>query len=207
MALLYINTIPAIEQAAFTAKVQSVAKFLGVQPNWLMQVMKSESGINPAIENKAYPFSNGYATGLIQFTPDTAIGLGTTVAQLKQMNRVQQMDWVAKYFSPYRGKLKSYFDVYLTTFFPVAISHSGDDNWVFETSKISRSSVARSNPAIDINKDGKITMGEFKQYVKNTVPKANWPAVFTSAAGIGSLFFLVAVGVVVWQWDNIKKLI
>lgn len=167
--LLYLNLIPVSEQAAFGNKVIDVANRLGTDANWLMQIMKAESGLRADAKNTKYPFKNGYATGLIQFTPDTAIGLGTTTTALAGMSRTDQMEYVYKYLSSYKNRLKSYFDLYLAIFFPAAIPYSNQDNYVFETSKISRSAIARSNPAIDINKDGLIKMGEFRQYLINTV--------------------------------------
>ena len=181
MSLLYINLVPSSERSAFENKVASVASNLGINPNWLMQVMKAESGLRADIQNLAHPMQGGNATGLIQFSPDTAKNLGTTTDQLKRMSRVDQMDYVEQYFKPYASKIKSYFDLYLITFFPAAAGHSSDDEYVFETKNISRSSVAKGNPTIDINKDGKITMAEFKQYLKNTVQKQYWDAVFGSA--------------------------
>ncbi len=178
MSLLYINLVPSSERDAFEQKVQSVASNLQTNPNWLMQIMKAESGLRADIQNTSYPMSNGYATGLIQFTPDTAAGLGTSTQALKQMSRVQQMDYVYKYLKPYAGRLNSYFDIYLVVFFPAAIGQTNNDNYVFETSRISRGSVARSNPTMDINKDGMITMAEFKQYLKNTVKQEYWDDIF-----------------------------
>lgn len=165
--LLYINLVPASEQDAFQAKVRSVAGLLYTDPNWLMQVMKAESGLRPDIRNTAHPFKDGFATGLIQFIPSTARGLGTTTEALEKMSRVEQMDYVYKYFRPYLGKLKSYFDVYLVVFFPAAIGKP--DDWVFEVKNLSRTKIAKANPGIDINKDGQITIAEFKQYLVNTV--------------------------------------
>lgn len=57
---------------AFLQKVRLICAKLGIEPDWLMFVMNSESGLNPAAYNP-----NGGASGLIQFMPDTAKGLGT----------------------------------------------------------------------------------------------------------------------------------
>lgn len=184
MALLYINLVPSSEQVDFSNKVNQVAQNLGINPNWLMQVMKAESGIRADIQNLAHPMEGGNATGLIQFSPNTAKSLGTTTDALKNMSRVEQMDYVEKYFKPYASKIKSYFDLYLITFFPAAAGHSDDDSYVFETSKISRSSVATGNPSIDINKDGKITMAEFKQYLRNTVASQYMDAIFGNVKAV-----------------------
>jgi len=165
--LIFEDKIPS-NKAAFIAKVKAVADSLKTNPNYLMAAMYSESKFNPAAQNTKYPMSNGPATGLIQFTPDTAKALGTSIEELKKMNNVTQMDWVKKYFLPYSGKLKTYFDLYLSMFFPAAVGKP--DNFVFETSKVKRSAVAKQNPALDENKDGKITVAEFKTYLYNTVP-------------------------------------
>lgn len=185
--LIYIDKVPAAERRDFTIKLLAVSKLLGVDPNWLMQIFKAESGVRADIRNTFAPFYkylkgvktlDGYATGLIQFTPDTARRLGTTTTALEKMTRTQQLDWVYLYLKKYAGKLKSYFDVYLVVFFPAAVPYSNDPNYVFEVKNISRTAVAKANPAIDINKDGKITMGEFRQYLMNTVKSQFQDAVF-----------------------------
>lgn len=177
-----------------------------------MQVMKAESGLRPNARNTYAPFKkngviDGYATGLIQFTPDTARGLKTTTWAIEKMTALQQLDLVFKYLLPYKGKLNSYFDVYLVVFFPAAVGKSGDDNYVFETKNISRASIAKANPAININKDGMITMAEFKQYLKNTVPKDLWDRVFENKGAIGGGFFFLIAGLTAYaNRDKIKEL-
>lgn len=202
--LAYIDLIPFSERVAFSAKVKEVARKLGANPDHLMQVMKAESGLSASRRNTYAPFKakdgsiDGYATGLIQFIPNTARALGTSTWELEKMSRVEQMDYVLKYLMPYKGKLNTYFDVYLVVFFPAAVGKSNDDNYVFETKYLKRASIARSNPAIDINKDGTLTMGEFKQYLRNTVNKSYWSKIFDvvvnkandNAGAISAIFFL-----------------
>ena len=69
---------------AFLQKVRLICAKLGIEPDWLMFVMNSESGLNPAAYNP-----NGGASGLIQFMPDTAKGLGTTTEALRKLLRFQ----------------------------------------------------------------------------------------------------------------------
>jgi hypothetical protein len=201
MDLLYINLIPTTERLAFEKKVRDVAAALKTEPNWLMQVMKAESGLNPAARNTYAPFVDGYATGLIQFTPSTARSLGTTTQALEKMSRIEQMDYVYKYLKPYTGKLNSYYDTYLVVFFPAAIGKP--DNYVFETKSISRASIAKANPAININKDGLITMAEFKQYLKNTVAKSLWSHVFDIGTkpmvAITGILLLIGLGFLIYN--------
>lgn len=150
-------------KAAFLAKVAEVSAKLGIQPDWLMIVMKMESGLNPQAVNY-----NGGATGLIQFMPATAAGLGTSTTALFNMSNVEQMDWVYKYFKPYAGRLFSVTDLYMVTFFPVALGKP--DNYVLQTSSLHADTIARANPVFDLNKDSAITVGEFKKSVTNRLP-------------------------------------
>ena len=155
---------------AFISKVIAISQKLGIEPEWLMQVFVNESGVNHQAVN---PVSN--ATGLIQFMPDTATSLGTSVAALKAMTNVQQLDYVYKYLSPYVGKINSYIDLYFTVFFPLAIGKP--DDWVFQTSKLAASKIATQNPVFDINKDGKLTVAEVREAMLKKVPSA-WRAFF-----------------------------
>lgn len=148
---------------AFLAKVISISAQLGIDPNWLMIVMKMESGINHQAVNP-----NGGATGLIQFMPQTAAGLGTTNAALFAMDNVSQLDYVYKYFKPYAGRLHSVTDLYMVTFFPVALGKP--DDYVLQTSSLHADTIARANPIFDLNKDSAITVGEFKKSVTSRLP-------------------------------------
>ena len=150
---------------AFIAKVITISERLGIQPEWLMQVFVNESGVNHQAVNTV-----SGATGLIQFMPATAINLGTTVAALKAMTNVQQLDWVYKYLAPYTGRITSYIDLYFTIFFPLAVGKP--DDWVFQTSKLSASKIASQNPVFDLNKDGKLTVAEVREAMLRKVPAA-----------------------------------
>jgi hypothetical protein len=77
----------------FMKKVISVADKWDIEPADLLAVMYRESRLDPAIKNP-----DSTASGLIQFTEDTAKSLGTTTAELRKMSRTQQMDYVDKYF-------------------------------------------------------------------------------------------------------------
>ncbi|MFC5846740.1 tape measure protein [Deinococcus petrolearius] len=78
--------------ANFAQGVQGVAGRLGVKAGDLLKVMAFESGLNPAARNK-----QSGASGLIQFMPDTARELGTTVEALRGMSREQQLPYIERY--------------------------------------------------------------------------------------------------------------
>ena len=75
----------------FYNKVVEISKRIGCDPNDLMGLMYSESGLDSRKSN-----SIG-ATGLIQFLPSTAKSLGTTCAALKAMSPEQQLVYVEKF--------------------------------------------------------------------------------------------------------------
>lgn len=139
--------------AGFSAKVEQVAANINCNPNDLLAMMYSESGINPSVQEK-----NG-ATGLIQFLPATAQGLGTTTSALKNMSAIEQMDYVEKFFKvnkkTFLGNENAQLDagtMYALCFLPasakseVLCSSGGKYSWAYN-----------SNRGVDMDKDGKIT--------------------------------------------------
>jgi hypothetical protein len=164
-------------KSVFEQAVEVICASLEINPNWLMMVMWSESRLNAQAVNKQPgdpedPFARAAkrATGLIQFMPDTANRLGTANKALYAMTAVDQLHYVYKYFKPWTGKMKNYFDLYLVTFFPAAIGKP--DDYVLQTGKLSAATIARQNPFFDVNKDGKLTVGEIKRRMYESIPKA-----------------------------------
>lgn len=164
MSLLWIEYV-AQNREAFAAKVLEIAKNLSIDPNWLMHVMKSESGLSHTIVNPM-----GGATGLIQFMPSTAATLGTTTQALQSMTNVEQLDYVYKYFKPWAGKIKNFVDLYMITFMPLFVGASPDT--VIQTLQLPASVIAQYNPGFDINGDHKLTMAEVEQIMLKNVPAA-----------------------------------
>lgn len=148
------------DPSKFIAKLKEVSKKLGINYNWLAGVMWKESRFNPKAVNK-----DAAASGLIQFMPNTAKGLGTTIQAIRNMDAVEQLDYVYKFFKPYKSKLKDFTDLYLTTFYPYALN-KGDDYILGSHVSTKRANlIALQNKGIDLNKDKKITKKEFEEYV------------------------------------------
>jgi hypothetical protein len=202
MALVYENKVPASYRVAFINKVKSICAKLGIDPNWLMAIINFESAgtFSPSITN---PIG---AVGLIQFMPATAKGLGTTSASLKSMTAVQQLDYVYKYFLPYKGKINNYIDTYFAVFFPLAIGK--DDDWVIQTNGISSSIIAKQNPAFDTNKDGKVYVWEVKKVMLERLP-SEWlkNGSFSLAVKSYSAYFLFGIAAIVgyFAYKKFKK--
>ncbi len=142
----------------FVQKVKDMAGRLRVKPEWILAVMKNESGMSTTAKNP-----NGGATGLIQFMPATAKGLGTTTDALSKMSAVEQLKYVEKYYAPFAGKINSGTDLYMATFWPAGVG-KGDDY------KIGGAEVARVNKIFDLDKNGQITAGEFRRYYAQRYP-------------------------------------
>lgn len=138
----------------FIAEVEAMAERLGARPEHLLAVMSFETGgsFSPSETN----FIG--ATGLIQFIPDTARGLGTSTAQLARMSSVEQLEFVEKYFAQpqYAGKLGTLEGVYSSVLSGTATPNPNDTLPGFVEGR----AAYRSNSPLDYNNDGRISSGE-----------------------------------------------
>lgn len=135
----------------FLNGVENMAQRLGTRPEYLLAVMSFESAgtFDPGIQN-----SIG-ATGLIQFLPSTAEGLGTSTSALARMSPTEQLRYVEKYFDQphFRGKLGTLEGLYTAVLSGQARSNS--DDVLFR-----RGTRAYEQNPLDWNQDGRITAGE-----------------------------------------------
>ena len=90
------GNIADIHDETFKEKLIKVADELRIAPAALWKVIKFESHGNPTQVNTSKKTTN--ATGLIQFTPDTATGMGYTVGDIKKMSAVDQLDLVYQFY-------------------------------------------------------------------------------------------------------------
>lgn len=131
----------------FRRKVVRIATDVCIDPSWLMACMQFESRLNPAARN---PGSS--ATGLIQFMDATARSLGTTTGALADMSAEEQLDYVARYFKPYTGRISCVSDCYMAILWPSAI---GADPTAVIFNPGSKAYLA--NRGLDIDHDGAVT--------------------------------------------------
>ncbi len=155
--------------AAFKVKLIQIAQNIDVDPNYLISAMAFETGetFSPSIKNR-----NG-ATGLIQFLPDTATELGTSTADLAAMSAEDQMDYVEKYFNPYKNQLETIEDVYMAILWPAAIGKA--NSWVLFSKP---SAQYDRNSGLDINKDGAVTKEEAAGMVRAKLHKGRGAGYF-----------------------------
>lgn len=145
----------------FIDSVSWIAETLGIGlsthdgTNLLMACMAWESGrsFDPAKFNLA----GSGAVGLIQFMPFIAEALGTSTIKLSNMTPVEQLNYVYKYFKPYKGRLKNLADVYMAILWPAAVGqHMDFVLW----DKATKPTTFRQNAGLDVNKNGKVTKAE-----------------------------------------------
>lgn len=141
-------------------KIDEISQRLGCNPNDLKAVIYAESGGNPRAVNPSG------ATGLIQFMPDTAKGLGTTTAALKNMTIEQQLDYVEKHLQGAKAgagfaktdKIDSgtlYSLVFLPAFAKRDVLCQSDSIYY------------KANSGLDKNKDGLITKADLATQMKS----------------------------------------
>lgn len=177
MTLLFSNIVSKL----FSDKVKVIAGDLpATDPNWLMFLMGFETRytFSPSIKN---PTST--ATGLIQFLESTARDLGTTTAQLRLMSAEDQLDYVYKYLDKKNKKFSSYHDLYLAIIYPAAIGQP--DTYELDAD------ASMANLGFDINKNKRVTVGEIKEKLDDTVrevvPSSYWPIFFKKKTSFNSI--------------------
>jgi peptidoglycan hydrolase-like protein with peptidoglycan-binding domain len=160
------ETNAAFKEPYFMEKLKKVASNLGVAEKDLIGIMKHESNLNPRAVN---PYSK--ATGLIQFMPDTARSLGTTIGEIYKMSATEQLDLVEKYYKVNGVKAGDDIgDLYMLTFMPAA--RSKPDSFVLGNKDggrvfgLSAAAVYNQNNAFDSNKDGIFTVGDVKDRIR-----------------------------------------
>lgn len=207
------NGTPVYDLSVSDAKlVENLANKFGFPPQWLANLISFESGatFNPAIQN-----SIG-ATGLIQFMPSTAKGLGTSTSELRKMSFRQQMGYVEKYlrsqlemaaapkglYNKQTGKVTNKFtqtDLFMLIFYPVAV---GDVNYKFP------SAVVKANNGISTPKDytnrvliaGSTPYKEISPYLEVAAAEAvaftkrnKWPIILIGTGLVGVMITLTVI--------------
>lgn len=144
---------------AFRDRVRWIADDLGLPvatgADDLMACMAWESGetFSASVKNAA----GSGATGLIQFMPKTAVALGTTVQALAAMTAEDQLNYVYKYFRPFKGRLRNLGDLYMAILWPPGVGKP-DSHVLWERG--ARPTTYRQNAGLDVNRDAEITRGE-----------------------------------------------
>lgn len=144
--------------AEFRRLVLLLAREGGFDPSDLMAVIAFETGrtFAPDVRNAL-----SGATGLLQFMPTTARGLGTTTEALALMTAEEQLRaYVRAYLRPYYGRIRTLSDLYMAVLWPKAVGEAEAFVLFGEGS-----TAYLQNKGLDVNKDGAITKAEAAAYV------------------------------------------
>jgi hypothetical protein len=138
----------------FMSEIMRVSKRFEIDPTDLLSVMAIETAgtFRPDIRNP-----KGTATGLLQFTEDTAKRMGTSTAALAMMTRAGQMKYVEKYFEMWNlPKGANAATIYSTVFLP-----GRADNFVLTRQG---EKFYELNRVLDINNDGMIDKNDLYEW-------------------------------------------
>lgn len=155
---------------AFTRRAGEVVRSLAWPIDylpWLMACIAFESAatFSPSVRNRA----GSGATGLIQFMPDTARGMGTSITALETMTAVEQLDYVGDYFRPYARRIRGLGDLYMAILMPRYVGDDGD------AILFSQGVAYRQNSGLDANSDGKVTKDEAADKVRAMLARGYLP--------------------------------
>jgi hypothetical protein len=148
---------------SFLAGVNTLCEKWRIRPADLLGLMCSESELNPKARN-----AGSGATGLIQWIPSTARGLGVTTDALYGMSRTQQLKYVDKYFTSVglpKGSKAGH--LYCAVFLPAFVKERGG----YVVAKRGGgagmpASWYSANSGLDMNNDGRITIDELGERVR-----------------------------------------
>ena len=155
----------------FMSGIADLSEKYNIPQNDILAMMDFETGgtFDPAQKNlgpDGTPETGSGATGLIQFTPKTAEGLGTSTDDLSKMSRSEQLEYVDKHFETnLKGRLGDeggdISDLYMSVLFPVAVGKP-DDFVLFGKGAMEgyTGTAYEQNIGLDANKDGSITKVE-----------------------------------------------
>lgn len=169
--ILSIPLFPGMVKHRTRDEIEAFARLIanaGYDPVAVGAVIEVESAASwsPAIRGpKVFSTPPGYPVGLLQFSPDTAKKLGTSTAKLAGMTFLQQAAYIPKYYALFGGpeRFTRPADYYAAGWGSgvgaadsYVLASEGDQNY-------------KSNPLLDHNKDGKITVSDLSWFVTSRV--------------------------------------
>lgn len=175
----------------FFPRLKAIAEELEADPLHMLAVMYSESGVRATAHNdnpKNLPPEQRYnASGLIQFMPPTLVGLGyfSGHAAFRQLTATAQLNYVRKYYLPYKGKLKSAAALYVATFLPAFVDNASDMGFVLTAKGGIRGWAFAPNAAFDADGDLKITVKELGDAVARNAKGGRWDELAARLTGEG----------------------
>jgi hypothetical protein len=171
----------------FYIKLAQMSNSLGLKPEDVLAIMQLESGLNPQVPSKA--------VGLTQFLPSSLRGVGFRGSpdDFRQLSGEEQLPYIERYFrtqlSLNGGPFKSAAQMYVANLWPLALSYP--DVKANNPNAIIISSHPEPNPhrtvsidfeikayyanrGLDLDQDGKITLGDLEKFLNKVKTYANY---------------------------------
>lgn len=190
--------------------LDDIAHELALDPDELATIISIESGWHPEAHN-AIP-----AGGLIGFLPSTmkAIGWDGTPSQFFELTVAEQLPYVAKFYSPWKGRIARRGDLYMATFWPSGVG-TPDDN-IIAAKEGPNVKVWEQNPGLRAPEDGPITSGSVRAVLSRAMARAEArpryiPQTFGTTTGKkvgrgGGVLLLAAFGLLLWSWRRRRRI-
>jgi hypothetical protein len=171
----------------FYTRLAQMSNSLGLNPEDVLAIMQLESGLNPQVSSKA--------VGLTQFLPGSLRGVGFrgTTEDFRQLSGEEQLPYIERYFrtqlSLNGGPFKSAAQMYVANLWPLALSYpdvkANNPNAVIISSHPEPNShrtvsipyeikAYYANRGLDLDQDGKITLGDLEKFLNKVKTYANY---------------------------------
>lgn len=206
-AVSYTNDLPD----AFFRKLRAIGDELDIDPEWILAIMASESGIR---SSAAYRHPPDLATGLLGFVDLAGLGAEPDNSleshdAFKLVPETDQLDYVRKFLAPMRGRAQSAANLYQYNFLPASLSRGTAPETVLAASdgtgyRGQEARFYRVNRILDVDGDGAITVADLDAHLHRQVDKS--PRYLEALArlrsvspggGLGSVVAGVAIGALI----------
>lgn len=182
--------------AGFSAALWSLYNKTGIRPEWIVPVLASESGLNPAISNlQGYPYG-----GINQIAYSYLQARGIDPTTYLTWSASQQLNGVVTGYMQAQvaafGPLRSGTRVYQSNFLPITLKTATSLDSVLAVKPAGGCGTGRTsniycaNPGLDYTKKGTITVGDLAHFVGKQAALPYVKAVIANAyaaapAGVG----------------------
>lgn len=157
---------------SFFRAIRSLCLRLNCEPRDLLGVMMRESGLRPDAWNRS---SN--AVGLVQFLPSTLARLewDGTPEQFRALSAEEQLPFVERFLRASSSyNLNSAGRIYQAIFMPASLrTATSDDSALIDRRGVNADRYQR-NRGLDLDGDGRITVGELQQSIEVVFNSAKW---------------------------------
>ena len=166
------HTDPGTLSAQFISGLCELSARIGCDRLDLLAVMMKESSLRADAYN---PSSN--ASGLIQFLPSTLANLGWTGTpeEFREIGAEDQLPWIEAFLLPSsKFGLDSAGKLYQAVFMPNSLRQASSDDMALIDVRGINSDRYDRNRGLDIDGDGRITVGELQQAVEACKKTPEW---------------------------------